>query len=93
MDKIPQKLDKTRKDYYADAKVAGFGERKAEFKGMGRTIKKTTEIREVVCVEACRTPYGIFNGSLKQFSAAELGALAIKEVMRRTSGKVKPEER
>jgi acetyl-CoA C-acetyltransferase len=92
MIKIPQKLDKTRKDYYADAKPAGFGERKPEFKGMGRETKKIEGIREVVCVEACRTPYGIFNGSLKQFSAAELGALAIKEVMRRTEGKVKPED-
>ncbi|MDD5168372.1 MAG: beta-ketoacyl synthase N-terminal-like domain-containing protein, partial [Syntrophales bacterium] len=91
MEKVTQKLDKTRKDYYANAAVAKFGERKPDFTGMGRIIKKkATKIREVVCVEACRTPYGTFNGSLKQFSAAELGALAIKEVLRRTSGKVKP---
>jgi acetyl-CoA acetyltransferase len=33
-------------------------------------------------------PYGIFNGSLNEFSAAELGALAVKEVLRRTNGKI-----
>lgn len=93
MDKVPQKLDKTRKEYYSNAVVKKFGERKADFTGMGRIIKeKATKIREVVCVEACRTPYGTFGGSLKQFSAAELGGLAIKEVMRRTGGKVKPED-
>ena len=41
-------------------------------------------------VEACRTPYGRFDGALKGFTAPELGALAIKEVLRRTNGKVKP---
>jgi acetyl-CoA C-acetyltransferase len=91
MDKVPQKLEKTRKEYYADAPVAGFGARKAEFSGVGRVVKNRKKgLNEVVCVEACRTPYGTFNGSLKDFSAAELGALAIKEVLRRTDGKVKP---
>ena len=92
MDQFAQKLDRTRKGYYADVKVAGFGERKAAFTGMGRIIKKPSGLREVVCVEACRTPYGSFNGSLKQFSAPELGALAIKEVLRRTEGRVNPAE-
>ena len=93
MEKVPQKLDKTRKEYYSNAVVAKFGERIPDFTGMGRVIKeKATKIREVVCVEACRTPYGTFGGSLKQFSAAELGGLAIKEVLRRTSDKVKPED-
>ena len=91
MDKVPQKLEKTRKGYYANAPVAKFGERKTNFTGLGRVIKKDKKLREVVCVEACRTPYGTFGGSLKQFSAPELGALSIKEILRRTSGKVKPE--
>jgi acetyl-CoA C-acetyltransferase len=91
MEKIPQKLDKKRKGYYANAPVSKFGERKAEFSGLGRIVKnKDRGLRDVVCVEACRTPYGTFNGSLREFSAAELGALAIKEVIRRTNGKVKP---
>ena len=91
MEKMPQKLDKTRKEYYAKAPVAEFGARKAEFTGLGRIVKnKDRNLKTVVCVEACRTPYGTFNGSLKDFSAAELGALAIKEVLRRTDGKVKP---
>jgi acetyl-CoA C-acetyltransferase len=42
---------------------------------------KSRSLRDVVCVEACRTPYGIFNGSLREFSAPELGALAIEEVL------------
>ena len=93
MDRVPQKLEKTRQEYYSNTGVAKFGQRKPDFTGMGRTIKnKIRAIREVVCVEACRTPYGTFNGALKQFSAAELGALAIKEVLRRTSDKVAPEE-
>lgn len=93
MEKVPQKLDKTRAAYYADAKIAKYGERKPDFSTMGRKIKNQSKnLREVVCVEACRTPYGVFGGSLKDFSAPELGALAIKEVIRRTNGKVKGED-
>ncbi len=93
MEKVPQKLDKTRAKYYADAKVTGFGERKSDYSGMGRKIKGAFKsFREVVCVEACRTPYGVFGGSLKGFDAPQLGALAIKECLRRTGGKVKPED-
>lgn len=91
MAEFVQKLDKTRAEYYKDAKIAGFGERKAEFKGMGRTIKnKNNDGNDVVVVTACRTPYGVIGGSLKGYNAPELGALAIKEAIRRTDGKVKP---
>jgi acetyl-CoA C-acetyltransferase len=93
MEKVPQKLDKTRKEYYKDAKIAKFGERKPDFSGMGRKIKNNSKgLREVVCVEACRTPYGVFGGALKGFDAPQLGALAIKECLRRTDGKVKGED-
>lgn len=93
MEKTPQKLEKTRKDYYADAPVARFGEREPDFSTMGRKIKNQyRNFREVVCVEACRTPYGVFGGSLKAFDAAQLGALAIKECLRRTEGKVRGED-
>ena len=93
MEKVPQKLDKTRKDYYAGAPIAKFGERKPDYKGMGRKIKNASKgLREVVCVEACRTPYGVFGGALKGFDAPQLGALAIKECLRRTGGKVKGED-
>jgi acetyl-CoA C-acetyltransferase len=47
-------------------------------------------MREVVAVSACRTPVGVFGGSLKSFTAVELGAIAIKEALRRVD--VKPEE-
>ena len=93
MERVPQKLEKTRKGMYANAHIAKFGERKPDFSTMGRKIKNQyRNFREVVVVEACRTPYGRFGGVLKDFTAMELGALAIKEVLRRTNGKVKPSE-
>ena len=93
MEKVPQKLDKTRKEYYAGATIAKFGKRKPDFSGMGKKIKNPFKnLREVVCVEACRTPYGVFGGALKSFDAPQLGALAIKECLRRTGGKVKGED-
>ncbi|HON59609.1 MAG TPA: thiolase family protein [Smithella sp.] len=93
MSKVPQKLERKRADVYRDARVARFGERKPDFSTMGRRLKNVHKnFREVVCVEACRTPYGRAGGALKDFSAMELGALAIQEVLRRTQGKVKPQE-
>ena len=93
MAKVPQKLDKTRAEYYKGAPIAKFGERPAPTTGMGRKIKNPHKnARQVVCVEACRTPYGVFGGALKGFDAPQLGALAIKECMRRVEGKVKPED-
>ena len=40
-------------------------------------------MENVVIVSACRTAIGNFNGTLKDFSATELGALAIEEAVRR----------
>ena len=40
--------------------------------------------RNVVIVEAARTPIGKFGGTLKDFSAPRLGGLAIAEVIKRT---------
>ena len=37
--------------------------------------------REVVIVQAKRTPMGAFGGSLKNTSAVDLGAYAVKEAM------------
>jgi len=93
MSKVPQKLDKKRADVYKDAPIAKFGERKPDFSTMGGKIKNQyKQHREVVIVEACRTPYGRYGGGLKSYDAPQLGALAIKEVLRRTDGKVKPED-
>jgi acetyl-CoA C-acetyltransferase len=87
MSKVVQKLDKKRSEIYENAPIAEFGKRKPDFSTMGRKIKNPhKKFREVVCVEACRTPYGRAGGALKDFSAMELGALAIKEVLRRTEG-------
>ncbi len=93
MEKVPQKLDKKRAEVYKDAPIAKFGERKPDYSGMGKKIKNVYKgFREVVCVSACRTPYGRFGGGLASFDAPELGALAIKECIRRVSPKVKPED-
>jgi acetyl-CoA C-acetyltransferase len=93
MEKVPQKLDRKRADVYKDAPIAKFGKRKPDFSTMGKKIKNQyKEHREVVIVEACRTPYGRYGGGLKSYDAPQLGALAIKEVLRRTGGKVKPED-
>ncbi|MEW6665601.1 MAG: acetyl-CoA C-acetyltransferase [Thermodesulfobacteriota bacterium] len=40
-------------------------------------------MREVVIVSACRTPLGDFGGSLSSVSATDLGALVIREAVRR----------
>lgn len=47
-------------------------------------------INEAVIVSAARTPVGKFLGSLKGFSATDLGAIAVRESVRRAG--VKPEE-
>ncbi|MCL1852603.1 MAG: acetyl-CoA C-acyltransferase [Peptococcaceae bacterium] len=91
MSETVQKLDMKRSDYPAKVPVTGYGERKAAFEGMGRkTANVYAGLREVVCVAAARTPFGVFGGGLKEYDAAQLGALAIKEVVRRVEGKVAP---
>ncbi|MEN6388899.1 MAG: acetyl-CoA C-acyltransferase [Syntrophomonas sp.] len=93
MPEYVQKLEMKRADYPKTVPVTGFGERKAEFKGMGRKIDNVyAKMREVVCVAAARTPFGKMGGSLKEYDAPQLGALAIKEIMRRVEGKVKGED-
>jgi len=47
-------------------------------------------MKPVVIVSGARTAIGAFNGSLKSFSAPQLGALAIKEALAR--GNSKPED-
>ena len=46
--------------------------------------------REVVIVAAARTPIGAFQGSLSTMSAPQLGAIAIKAAVERTT--LKPEQ-
>jgi acetyl-CoA C-acetyltransferase len=93
MERIAQKIIKKKHQIYEDMKTAKFGERKPDFSTLGRKISKSaTNFRDVVIVEACRTPYGRVGGSLKEYSAPELGAMAIQEVLRRTHGKVKPSD-
>ena len=46
--------------------------------------------REAVIISAVRTPVGKFQGGLKDFSATDLGAMVVRESVRRAG--VKPEE-
>src|SRR5215813_8603313 len=48
-----------------------------------------SEIKEAVIISAVRTPVGKFLGTLKNFSATELGAMVVRESVRRAG--VKPE--
>ena len=41
-------------------------------------------IKEAVIIGAVRTPVGRFQGSLKGFKATELGAIVVREVVKRT---------
>lgn len=45
--------------------------------------------REVIIASAVRTPVGAYGGSLSKLSAVELGAIAVKEAIKRA--KIKPE--
>src|SRR4030095_1440325 len=49
-----------------------------------------TTTRDAVIISAARTPVGKFLGSLKQFKATELGAMVVKESVRRAG--VSPED-
>lgn len=42
-------------------------------------------MRDVVVVSAVRTPFGKFGGGLKNFTASDLGGLAIKEALKRAN--------
>ncbi|HJU91370.1 MAG TPA: acetyl-CoA C-acetyltransferase [Pyrinomonadaceae bacterium] len=48
------------------------------------------ELNEAVIISAARTPVGKFLGSLKGFKATELGAIAVREALKRAG--VKPED-
>src|SRR5215467_10371330 len=40
---------------------------------------------EVVIISGCRTPVGKFQGSLSDFTAPQLGALVVREVVKRAA--------
>lgn len=52
--------------------------------------KKSNTMREVYIVSAARTPVATFGGGLKDFSATQLGAIAIKEAVQRAG--IQPEQ-
>jgi len=91
MKRAPQRITRKKHEIYQRVKPAGFGERTPDYSTMGRKPSSTMkQFREVVVIEACRTPYGRVGGALRDYTASELGAMAIQEVLRRTKGKVKP---
>lgn len=47
-------------------------------------------MKEVVIVSAARTPFGKFGGILKDFSTVDLGAITVKEIIKRAN--VEPKE-
>ena len=49
-----------------------------------------SNVKEAVIISAARTPTGKFQGALKGFTAPELGAIAIKEAVKRAG--VDPED-
>ena len=49
----------------------------------GGSLSEIAILKEVVIASACRTPIARFQGGLQGFRAPELGALAIREALRR----------
>src|SRR6266849_6623300 len=49
-----------------------------------------SEIREAVIISAARTPVGKFQGSLKSFKATDLGAVVVRESVKRAG--ISPED-
>jgi len=93
MSDVPQALEKKREDFRVPSQCRSFGERRPQFDGLGKQRPNSyRHFPAVVCVEACRTPYGSFGGALRGFDAPQLGALALKECLRRTEGRVTPAE-
>lgn len=53
-------------------------------------LAKIMTIKDAVIISAVRTPTGKFQGLLKQFSATDLGAIAVKEAVKRAG--ISPEQ-
>jgi acetyl-CoA C-acetyltransferase len=47
-------------------------------------------LNDIVCISACRTPMGRFGGTLKDTAAYDIGAVAVKEAVKRAG--LKPEQ-
>ncbi len=93
MARIPQQLDKKMADLFSGSPPASFGSRAGEFiDWQPPQVRRGGGQREVVLVAACRTPFGRVGGILKDYSAVELGALAIKELLDRVSPRLKPQD-
>jgi len=92
MAKVPQKLKKTRSEIYKNAPIAKFGERKPDYTTMGRKIKN--RIRNSGKWSVWRPAALLMERQEERsrFFGNGTGALAIKEVLERTNGKVKPVE-
>lgn len=47
-------------------------------------------LNDIVCISACRTPMGRFGGTLKDMASYDIGAVAIKEAVKRSG--LKPDD-
>lgn len=93
MTRLPQQLDKSLTGLSRNILSIPFGSRANEFTDwQPPKTRRPCGTREVVLVAACRTPFGRMGGILKELSAVELGALAIKELLDRVSPKIKPHD-
>ena len=45
----------------------------------------SNKLKEVVIIEAVRTPIGTYKGSLKDIKAHQLGSVVIDEILKRSS--------
>ena len=50
-------------------------------------LEQENAVRDVVIVGAARTAIGTFGGGLKDFSATDLGTIAIQEALKRAGTK------
>lgn len=48
------------------------------------------KLNDVVCISACRTPMGNFGGTLKDMASYDIGAVAVREAIKRSG--LKPED-
>ena len=45
------------------------------------------ELKDIVCIAACRTPMGRFGGTLKDMASYDIGAVAVREAVKRSGAK------
>ncbi|KAF9405219.1 hypothetical protein BGZ94_003688, partial [Podila epigama] len=65
-----------------------FASKAVPFMRQVRTYSTVKGLNEVVIVSAARTPVGTFNGSLKKFTAPQLGSIAIRGAIEKAGARL-----